>query len=114
MPYAAPRPCLAPACPELVRSSGYCDRHRSERTAYDRRRGSAARRGYDSTWRPVRLAYLQRVGWRCERCGARPADTSRLHVHHVVPLRDGGARLNPSNLQALCESCHNALPEHRL
>ncbi|WP_373288363.1 HNH endonuclease [Polaromonas eurypsychrophila] len=26
---------------------------------------------------------------------------------HVTPLKDGGARFDTGNLQALCISCHN-------
>jgi 5-methylcytosine-specific restriction protein A len=26
---------------------------------------------------------------------------------HVLPLKDGGARFDWANLQALCVSCHN-------
>jgi 5-methylcytosine-specific restriction endonuclease McrA len=28
-------------------------------------------------------------------------------VHHITPLKQGGARLDPSNLMSLCNSCHN-------
>lgn len=28
-------------------------------------------------------------------------------VDHIVPINAGGAKLDDSNLQSLCESCHN-------
>lgn len=32
-----------------------------------------------------------------------------MHAHHVARLIDGGKRLDPQNLEALCEQHHNAL-----
>jgi 5-methylcytosine-specific restriction protein A len=66
----------------------------------ERRRGSAARRGYDKTWQAIRAAHLAGHP-RCAECGA-PA----TEVHH----RDGrGPRGDnrPSNLLSLCRPCHS-------
>lgn len=38
----------------------------------------------------------------CEHCGIRAA----TEVDHIVPLAEGGARLDRANLQALCHRCH--------
>lgn len=51
-------------------------------------------------WRRRRNAALQRVGWRCERCG-RKRD---LNVHHKTYERLGAE--NPEDLEVLCVDCH--------
>lgn len=56
-------------------------------------------------WARARRAVLDRDGWRCTKCG-RPG---RLEVHHVTPLRDGGAAFDLANLVTLCRDCHIAL-----
>jgi len=62
---------------------------------------SAHARGYDRTWQNLRLMILRRSPL-CVRCG-----TGASQVDHIVPIRKGGARLDPDNLQALCHSCHS-------
>lgn len=56
-------------------------------------------------WRRCRMAYLKREPL-CERCG-QPA----RQVHHKIRLtpaniKDPSVSLNPENLEALCEACH--------
>jgi len=55
-----------------------------------------------------RMAYLREImGGRCEICGS----TSRLEIHHVIPLNKSGSRSetyeNLPNLQLLCRFCHS-------
>lgn len=91
----APRPCLHTACPELVTVGSYCKAHDR---GYDRRRPSSSVRGYDSTWRKIRSAKLNRDPF-CYSCGD-PAN----EVDHI----DGNARNNdPSNLRSACKPCHS-------
>ena len=87
----AARPCSWPGCPELVIGKGDCRRHR---------RPSASGEGYDVEWREFRAWYLPRHP-RCRRCGA-----TATVVDHKIPLRAGGARLDPRNAQSLCAPCH--------
>ncbi len=68
---------------------------------YDQDRGCAAARGYDSRWTRLRAWFLAQHPL-CNRCGD-PAN----EVHHKHELRQGGARLDPDNLEALCKSCHS-------
>ena len=59
-------------------------------------------------WDDVRADVLQAAGFKCQ-CGR---DASE--VHHKVALKDGGAALDPANLQAVCDDCHreaHARPE---
>ena len=49
----------------------------------------------------TRRDVLRRDGYRCAKCGR----NTRLTLHHVVLMRDGGSgRLD--NLTTLCEPCH--------
>ena len=77
-----------------------CDRKRQRQR--DQRRGSASQRGYGEGWRTARAEVLDRDGWLCRYCG-QPANS----VDHVVPLAEGGARLDPTNLVACCLRCNS-------
>ena len=68
--------------------------------AYEAGRGSGSARGYGAAHRAVRLAVLQRDGWRCHWCG-RPAN----EADHLVPLHLGGAT-TAENLVASCRRCN--------
>jgi 5-methylcytosine-specific restriction enzyme A len=104
------QPCARPGCSALVAEGTRCPPHQAaheassagQRRSYDDRRGSPAARGYDSEWRRVKDAYRARHPM-CEvpGCGRPTYD-----VDHVRELRDGGARLDPGNLKALCRSHH--------
>ena len=122
------RPCRQPCCPALV-DRGYCDKHRTRQRycmqpgcnqiitdgswcqahhpdkLHDDRRGSAASRGYGQGWPQVRMAYL--LAWPlCGRCQQRGRTRAADMVHHIVAIRDGGARLDNDNLLSLCWHCH--------
>ena len=34
-------------------------------------------------------------------------------VHHIVPVREGGALLDEQNLMSLCNECHSRIHAHR-
>lgn len=55
-------------------------------------------------WVKLAARIRDRANGLCEHCGRRP---SRLFVDHIHEVRDGGAIWEPSNLQALCGSCHS-------
>ena len=48
---------------------------------------------------------LDKQKWRCARCKADLRST-RWHIDHKKPVALGGKTI-PSNLQALCPTCHN-------
>ena len=54
-------------------------------------------------WMALRDRVRADAKWTCQRpgCGKRG-----LYVDHIVELRDGGARLDRSNAELLCASCH--------
>lgn len=106
MPVRAPRICR---CGKAVPSGQRCacqvkgDQERKAR--FDKGRPSASARGLDADWRKLRARHLHNHPY-CVRCGAKEA---RMNVDHIVPRRLAPARrLDPSNLQTLCQSCHSS------
>lgn len=106
------------------------------RAIADQRRGTSTERGYDASWRALRVQALIRDAWTCRRCGWQPepvrlalvygqeppvhptlrylaaeqqAKRRHLHVDHVITIEQRpDLRLVLSNLQTLCSSCHAA------
>jgi len=111
MPERALRPCAQHGCPGLTRAK-YCPLHseieQQEEKQYARERGGAAQRGYDSVWQLLRLTYLQQHPL-CELCQQDGLIVPAILVHHIIPIKDGGARLDPSNLKSCCQPCHEAI-----
>lgn len=60
-------------------------------------------------WNSIRQEIYQRDDYHCQNCGSRggPDSEIELHVHHVVPLSQGGLN-KTSNLLTLCKRCHTA------
>ncbi|MBS1044500.1 MULTISPECIES: HNH endonuclease signature motif containing protein [Gluconobacter] len=56
-------------------------------------------------WRGLMATILKQRGRACERCGRTGC---RIFGDHIVELKDGGAKLDPKNVQLLCGSCHTA------
>lgn len=69
---------------------------------------------YPSDWEKISLRIRERDGWRCKFCGAANGEphpiTGSIVVltvaHHPDP---DPMNCTDSNLQALCQSCHNRL-----
>lgn len=56
-------------------------------------------------WRTLSQTYMQQAGYTCECCGAIAAE-----VHHKIPIQTKigwDLRLDWSNLEAVCVTCHN-------
>jgi len=53
-------------------------------------------------WKTVRQEVLKRDNNECQVCG----DTRDLHVHHIMPVSEGGERYDKNNLVTLCNSDH--------
>jgi 5-methylcytosine-specific restriction protein A len=108
MPERAPTPCNNNKCMGLVRN-GVCDQcgvqRRGKDRAYDRGRGTAAQRGYDTTWRKLRRMHLAQEPL-CHDCKQRGVITVGVDVHHILAKRDGGDN-SADNLMTLCKSCHS-------
>jgi 5-methylcytosine-specific restriction endonuclease McrA len=109
---APPRPC--PRCRQLVASGTRCRRCAHVR---DRERGSAEVRGYGADWSAYSRAWLRRFpycGLRADgqfhvehsQCAAQGVRVRATVTDHIVPIRAGGARLDPTNHQSLCARCN--------
>jgi len=108
MTWAPTRLCSATGCGEPSTVRGRCATHqRAQYRRIERDRGSSTSRGYDADWRRVReqLLKAEPLCRHCERTGVL---TLAREVDHILPLADGGARLELSNLQPLCGACHAA------
>jgi 5-methylcytosine-specific restriction endonuclease McrA len=81
------------ACPACKRTA---EREKSRRRRQSQRDIRNAR-----AWQLVRETVRRRDG-ACRACGGR----EKLGVHHVTPLAQGGAPLDPANLVTLCRLCH--------
>lgn len=107
MPTRPPGRCTTPGCHNPTTAGGRCDTCTARRaTVKDRRRGTAAQRGYDHTWTRTRLTYLADHPW-CALCPA-PATVPDHHpvsrrdlLRQGVPDPDAAHRLRP-----LCDRCH--------
>lgn len=57
-----------------------------------------------NNWIPKKLRnrILERDCYTCQDCGIK---SQNLHVHHIIPRRDGGTN-EESNLKSLCRKCH--------
>ena len=109
MPFAPPHPCTHPGCGALVRDGSRCDKHRAEeRKRYDKsRQGDEFRKFYSSRqWIAARDRHKQ-VEPLCRECRKRGLVAAVEIVDHIIPIRNGGDRLDDSNLQSLCWSCHS-------
>jgi 5-methylcytosine-specific restriction protein A len=123
------RPCPGDGgrCPEVV-TSGCCPKHTR---AVERRRGSAASRGYDAEWFKLRARFRRELirldiapvcgarlpGTRLtkdSRCAAEGLEIGdlpgkSLHVDHIEPHHGDEVKFKDmANLQYLCRECHSA------
>ena len=72
-------------------------------------RPSSSKRGYDSSWRMVRLQHLLNNPL-CDMCLKEHKFVQGQDVHHKTKLRvRPDLRDEPSNLQSLCHSCHSKI-----
>jgi 5-methylcytosine-specific restriction protein A len=98
MPRKPNKPCACPGCPNLTEGK-YCEKHKG--IGYEYISGSKDAFYVSPEWKQARKAYLEEHPL-CVCCG-QPAKI----VDHVVPIRDGGAKLDEGNFQSLCWSCHS-------
>ena len=58
-------------------------------------------------WRGLRAAYIRTYPL-CKKCKDEGKTKKADHVDHIVPISQGGERLDWLNLQSLCIKCHNS------
>lgn len=108
MPYKAKRPCGYPGCGKLT-DKRYCAEHeRIVNAEYERtRRSPATSKRYGKAWRVISKQYITAHPL-CEMCLRNGFAVPAVHVHHRIPLADGGTN-DEGNLIALCKACHSAI-----
>lgn len=65
---------------------------------------------------------LKKYNYTCKKCGyiEKPVDywerssfyRSKLHIHHIKPLKNGGELFDKKNVMVLCTKCHMEM--HRI
>ncbi|WOC15400.1 HNH endonuclease [Pseudochrobactrum sp. MP213Fo] len=99
MPSAASRYCTCGQ--HVVQAGSKCPCAKARKIASDRARPSARTRGYDREWQRARHAWLV-VHPSCVGCG-QPATL----VDHIITIRNAPhRRLDPTNFQSMCSTCH--------
>lgn len=68
-----------------------------------------ANRLSSSAWSRARRAVLDRDAGQCQ-LGYPGCTLLATEVDHIIPLTNGGARFDPSNLRAVCATCHRSRP----
>jgi 5-methylcytosine-specific restriction protein A len=109
MPRKASRPCAHPRCPELVTEGSRCPAH--DKAAWQARNERPEiredKRFYDSArWQQLRAFVLREEPW-CRECRRNNRVSPATVVDHIQRIRDGGSRTNLTNLQPLCDRCHD-------
>lgn len=107
MPRKPKRGCAYGWCNKLaVDGEKYCAEHLKEMNRkyekYERDPFTKAR--YRGAWILTRKHYVEAHPY-CEMCLEQGRLTPTEHVHHKIPLSEGGTH-DERNLQALCKSCH--------
>ena len=103
------RRCKHPTCNELIPAhESHCKLHKTTReqqyNAFRREHDSEYVKFYNSSaWRKLREQILLRNHYICKHCGGLAE-----MVDHIIPTKqDWNRRLDPTNLQPLCNACHN-------
>ena len=63
-------------------------------------------------WGLLRRKVLTRDGGLCVRCRAEGRTSGAEIVHHLEPIRDGGAPWSIKNCESVCRPCHAAAHTH--
>jgi len=108
MPYKPKRPCGHPGCAELTQGR-FCELHsKGNNSSYNRNsRDADSKKFYGGrAWRETSKRQLMREPL-CAECLRAERMTAATLADHIQPIRDGGSRYDPENLQSLCKACHN-------
>lgn len=108
MPRKPKRPCSYPSCPRLI-DGQYCDEHKKlTDKLYNRYGRDEFTKSFYNTpqWRFARKRQLIENPL-CAECLKEGKPIKAKIVDHIIPVKQGGDKYAPSNLQSLCWSCHS-------
>lgn len=108
MPRKPRHPCGYPGCPELTEQQ-YCPAHEKIASSQYNRYGRTPemKRRYNGAWPRIRHRFIAAHPL-CEMCLREGRATAAEHVHHIIPLSDGGTN-DDANLQSLCKRHHSSV-----
>jgi 5-methylcytosine-specific restriction protein A len=110
MPVSVSNVCREAGCKRLC-SGRYCDAHlrangeKQYRRDHDRKRGSAAKRGYGRRWERLRAMVLARDPL-CKIVILCNGTAPSTDADHIV-ARNAGGEDTMENLQGACHACHS-------
>lgn len=105
------RPCREIGCSNLTRKS-YCKIHKKNaHKNYNLLRDKETESFYKSSaWQRLRRLAYERDNGLCQRCLKAGILKRADVVHHIVEIKvDWSKRLELSNLESLCHTCHNTI-----
>lgn len=108
MPRKPKRPCSYPGCPRLVEGR-YCEEHqRLVNKQYNQYGRDTFTKSFYKTpeWLEAKAEQLAKHPY-CAECLKMGKRERACMVDHIIPIKQGGDKFAPSNLQSLCWSCHS-------
>lgn len=98
--------CKKTGCNKFATKNGFCEEH--QYMFVDKRKAHLPHcpEAYNNEWRKVRNAYFNDHPL-CEDCEKRGRTTPAREIHHIIPIENGGGRLDVDNLISLCSACHH-------
>ena len=109
MPKKPQAPCRFPGCPERAEpGKQYCLVHQrqAEQARRNRLKDDECEAFYHTgEWRRLRKEILEEEPL-CRICRQNGYLTPATIVDHIIPIRQGGDKMARSNLQPLCNTCH--------
>jgi len=100
---ATVRRCIERGCLELTAGSR-CTFHEAER---ERNRRTPSQRITEThRWKLLRAELIETRPWVCGICGNRIATRDEIEADHIVPVADGGAPFDPTNVRLSHRSCN--------
>lgn len=108
MPRKPKRLCSYPGCPKLV-DGGYCEEHKklTDKQYNQYGRDEFSKNFYKTAeWQYARKRQLEQYPF-CEECLKMGKRIKATMVDHIKPIKQGGDKFAPDNLQSLCWSCHS-------
>ena len=109
MPRSPRRGCAYGWCSRLaVDGERYCEEHlKKTNKQYEQYgRDPKTKKNYGRAWEKIRERFIRSGHVYCEMCLEEGRLTPTEHVHHKIPLSEGGTH-DFSNLQALCKHHHS-------